>query len=210
MYKDEPCNLIKKFSPKFIEMIDATSRDGREREVNFCQDNGNITLSNVCIGNKCSIPKSARESLKCKDGKPPIGGLHTHPDIDIFNMSMSPEDVATAIARGEKFACIGYRGIAKTVSCNTYPYNVPKDEADKFRDMGFFNRENKLLEDLEKHAKIINKRYYIDPDIPKENQDRMTKEANLLTESKEKIMRYASKTEQWREENACTIFLAPL
>ena len=160
MNKDNSCNLIKKFSQKFINMIDATTRDGKEREVDFCQDNGNIILSNQCIGNKCSIPKSARESLKCKNGKPTIGSLHTHPDIPIFNMSMSPEDVTVAIGRAEKFSCIAYRGIAKTVSCSDYPYSVPKDEADKFRGMDFFGRESKLLENLKKHATLIDKKYY--------------------------------------------------
>ena len=83
MKNNKFCNLIKKFSPEFIKMIDGTKNDGKERGVNFCATNGNIELSNICIGEKCSIPSSAETQKECKDKKPAIGNLHTHPGLGI-------------------------------------------------------------------------------------------------------------------------------
>lgn len=55
----------------------------KERGVNFCPTNGNIELSDICIGEKCNIPSRTESEIECKCKTTPIGKLHTHPGLGI-------------------------------------------------------------------------------------------------------------------------------
>ena len=109
MVNDKFCDLIKKFSPEFIKMIDDIKNDGRERGIKFCHNNGDITLSDTCIGDECSIPARTQAQLECKDKKHTIGTVHTHPGFGERHENLSENDVMYAIGTDEKYTCVGYR-----------------------------------------------------------------------------------------------------
>jgi hypothetical protein len=213
MVNDKFCNLIKKFSPEFIKMIDDTKNDGRERGIKFCSTNGNITLSDTCIGGECSIPAYTEAQLKCKDEKSTIGTLHTHPGFGERHGILSESDIMHTIGTGKKYACIGYRGWDKTVRCYESPLGVPQEEAEKFRNTDIMLRQKKLTDDKEKYGiNIFGNAFLPKTDTPSELWKKLKEEANSLTELQNNFKRYISTPEAGKErlKNSCTIILAPL
>lgn len=204
------CDLIKKFSPEFIKMIDDTKTDGKERGVNFCTTNGNIELSDICIGEKCKIPIEIQK--ECKEKKNAIGNIHTHPGLGIIHGEISGDDVMYAIANSLKYSCIGYRGIAKTIDCYESPFGIPQVEADKFKNINIMVREKGLRNDLQKYGINILGRHIPKTDTSKEQWNKLKEYANYLTELKNNFRKHINKpeAEEERLKNSCTIFLAPL
>lgn len=193
-------------------MIDDTKSDGKERGVNFCTTNGNIELSNICIGEKCSIPSSAEIQKECKDKKSAIGNLHTHPGLGIKYGKISDNDVMHTVANGLKYSCIGYRGIAKTIDCYEQPFGIPQEEADKFKNTNIMLRDQRLTSDLQKYAINIAGARIPKADTTNEQWKKLKEEANYLTELKNNFRKYINRAdaEEERLKNSCSIFIAPL
>ena len=192
-------------------MIYDTKIDNKERAANFCSTNVDVTMTNICMGDKCSIPGPMADSIECTD-KSGIGSIHTHPGLGVEYGMMSGDDILYAITKGYKFSCIGYRGLAKTVDCYNYPYGIPKEEADKFKNMDFKTRERKFLDNINKYGiniKGVRKRK---PDTPEQLWNKLRIEAKVLTESKNNMLKYVDRDDVVKErfKDFCSIFLAPL
>lgn len=210
MANDKFCDLIKKFSPEFIKMIDDTKNDGRERGIKFCS-NGDITLSDTCVGNECSIPALTEAQLECNDKKTAIGTIHTHPGFGERHGNLSENDIMHAAATGQKYTCIGYRGWDKMIRCYKSPFGVPQKEADKFRNTNIMLRQKKLTDEKEKYGiNIFGNAFLPKTDTPSEQWKKLKEEANNLTEIKNNFIKYIGTPEAEKErlKNSCTIILA--
>jgi hypothetical protein len=213
MINDKFCDLIKKFSPEFIKMIDDTKNDGRERGTKFCSTNGEIALSDTCIGDECHIPAHAEAILECKDKRPTIGMLHTHPGFGERHGNLSEDDIMHAVGNGTKYNCIGYRGLDKMVRCYESPFGIPQEEADKFRNTNIMLREKKLRNDKEKYGINIFENVFLPKtDTSSEQWKKIKEEVNSLTEIKNNLKKYINipEAEKERLKNSCAIILAPL
>lgn len=213
MNNDKFCDSIKKFSPEFIKMIDDTKNDGRERGIKFCSTNGDITLSDTCIGDECSISAYTETRLECKDKKHTIGMIHTHPGFGERHGNLSESDIMYSIGTGKKHTCIGYRGWDKTIRCYEYPFGVPQEEADKFRNTDIILRDKRLTEEKQKYGVNIHGNLFIPKtDTSNEQWGEIKEESNSLLELKDNFKKYISRpgAEKERLKNSCTIILAPL
>lgn len=120
--KREFCKSLNKLSHHLKKIVEDTDKDFKERLVNFCSKDGEIRLSNICIGTSCEIPGETIRLLKCKPGEKIIGDFHTHRQQDLAELSGS--DILHAIGNDIQVSCLG-RGGKKTVTCYTYPYGLP-------------------------------------------------------------------------------------
>ena len=213
MTNDKFCDLIKKFAPEFIKMIDDTKNDGRERGIKFCSTNGDITLSDTCTGDECSIPTHTENLLKCKDKKSIIGMVHTHPGFGERHGNLSEDDIMRAVGTEKRYMCIGYRGWNKTIRCYESPFGVPQEETDKFRNTDITLREKKLRNEKQKYGvNIFGNTFIPKTDTSNEQWKKIKEEVNSLTEIKNNFKKYIStpEAEKERSKNSCSIILAPL
>jgi hypothetical protein len=213
MVNNKFCDSIKKLYPEFIKMIDDTKNDGRERGIKFCSTDGDITVSDICIGDDCHIPAHAEAILECKDKKSTIGILHTHPGFGERHGNLSEDDIMHTVGTGTKYNCIGYRGWNKMLRCYESPFGIPQEEADKFRNTDIMLRQKKLNDDKQKYGiNIIGNVFLPKTDTPEEQWKKIKEEANSLTEIKNDFKKYISTPESDKErlKNSCTTILAPL
>lgn len=124
--KKEFCKSLNKFSHQFKKMVKDTDKDFKERLVNFCSKDGNIRLSNICIGTNCEIPEEKIRQSKCKPGEKIIGDFHTHPPQytePTGPAGLTGSDILYAIGNNIQVSCLGLGG-KKTVTCYTHPYGL--------------------------------------------------------------------------------------
>ena len=210
--KNDSCNIIKKFSPEFIKMINNTKKDGQERAIGFCPSDGDVTLSAVCTGTECNIPLHSIESkMVCENKKSVVATLHTHPGIGEKYGEMSDNDVLYAGISDHKFSCIGYSKPEETIICYNHPYGVSKDIIDEAKSENFISRFNKLMDDLHSHGVEITSGTYVPKfNSNKERWNQLMKENISLNDSREKFMTRVNSpiSIKKRIENSCKIFLS--
>lgn len=212
MNNDKFCNQIKKFSSEFIKMIDDKKNSGKEHGIKFCSTNEGIVLSNICVGNECSIPSQTETRLECKDKKPSIGILHTHPGYGEGLGTLSDEDVMYAIATEQKYSCIGYRGDTKTIRCYEHPFGIPEGESEKFKNTNIMSRQRKLIGDREKYGvNIFGDTFIPKTDTSNEQWEKLKEETKYVSKLKDNLRKYINRpgAQEERLKNSCTISISP-
>lgn len=121
-FKEKVHKILSDFGlDKIKEIILKSEKENREYGFNFCE-NKEITSTDICVGDECSIIKPG-----CKENQKNIGSFHTHPKSESIRGGGSPSDndLFRSYADKRDFTCIGItEKNNQKIKCYLYDFGI--------------------------------------------------------------------------------------